>query len=87
MPDIGQESLILLKRRDKRPDSGLVHLGHPFALAADQVYMLGVVLGEVVGRRPVMQVTVLHQAELLEQFQGAVHGETLTPRAVCLTSA
>jgi len=74
MPDIGQESLILLKRRDERPDGGLVHLRHSFALAADQVHVLSVVLGEMVGRRPVMQVTVLDQAKLLEQLQGAVHG-------------
>ena len=74
MPDIGQESLILLKRGDKRPDRGLVHLRHSFALAADEVHVLGVVLGQVIGRRPVMQVTVLDQAKLLEQLQGAVHG-------------
>jgi hypothetical protein len=73
MPDIGQESLILLKRRDKRADGGLVDFGHPFARPADQVHVLGV-LGEVVGRRPVMQVIVLYQAKLLEQFQRAVHG-------------
>ena len=73
MPDIGQESLMLLKRSDKWPDGCLVHFGNPFAPAADQVYMLGV-LGEVVGRRPVGQMTVLDEAKLLEQLQRAVHG-------------
>jgi len=65
---------MLLKRRDKRPDGCLVHLSHPLARAADQVDVLGVVLSKVVGRRPVMKVTVLNQAKLFEQLQRAVHG-------------
>jgi hypothetical protein len=63
MPHIGQESLMLLERDNERPDRGLVRLGDPLALAADQVHVLGV-LGQVVGRRAVVEVAVLNQAEI-----------------------
>ncbi len=44
-----------------------------FALTADQVHMLSV-LGQVIGRRSVVDVAVLDEAELLEQLQGPVNG-------------
>src|SRR5690348_1156615 len=47
------------------------HLFDATALAADEVEMVRVV-GRVVGRRPVPEVGVRHEPELLEQLEGSV---------------
>jgi hypothetical protein len=73
MPDIGAESRALFKRHHKGLYGCLVNLGHPLAPAADQVHVLSV-LGEVIGRRPVVQVAVFNQAKLLEQLERPVYG-------------
>lgn len=59
------------------PDEGVSERGralfHAAALAAYEVDVVGV-LGEVVARRPMVQVGVADHLEVLEGLQGAVHG-------------
>ena len=69
---------MFLERDDERQDGSLIYLSDPLALAAHQVHMLSV-LGQVIGRRPVVYVAVLDQAQLFEQLQGSVDGGDIDP--------
>ncbi len=71
--DIGLESVTLVQGGHQGRYRLGRDLGDPPALSADQVHVLGL-FGQVIPGRSVPEVGVGHQAELLEQFERAVHG-------------
>src|SRR5580658_71400 len=75
MADVGLEAVALFQPGDQRADRVRADLGHPAAVAADQVHVVGVG-GQVVGGRTVLDVEVRvdDQADLLKQLEGAVDG-------------
>ena len=71
--DVGREPERLVEPRDELVGDGQRGLADPAAAPADDV-QVGRVLGEVVARRPVVDVGVPDQAELLQRLERAVDG-------------
>src|ERR1700691_2118278 len=71
--DVGFEAVAFVQAGDQRADRVRADLGHPAAIAADQVNVVAGG-GQVVGGRAVVQVRVGDHADLLEQFKRAVDG-------------
>ncbi len=71
MPEVDQERVLPLKRRGERVEKVGGDLADVTAVTADEMYVLlladGVIRGRAVG-----QVGMGHEAEFLEQLQGAV---------------
>ena len=70
---VGLEAVPFVQGGDQGTDCVRADLGDPAAVPADQVHVVGVG-GQVVGRRPVMEVGVGDHADVLEQLERAVDG-------------
>ncbi len=73
MADVGLEAVALVQAGDQRPDRVRADLGHPVALTADQVHVVGVGSQVQQTARGVNISTIYRTLELLEQIGMVSH--------------
>ena len=76
MSEVSIEALLITQGGHKRSRSAWINRYHAVAIATDEVEM-GVPGVGVIGRGPIIEVSVADQADLFKDFEGAIDGRNI----------